>query len=174
MAHRSLLLKDPFQAADMAIELQMEKMQLAEATSARDSAVQRLASAYDSIKEKAMTISRLQSEKADLECRLVLAEKHSQDLLEAARVEERRKLEDETNRLHDLVRKLSEAAVQAKSPYSSPLADKVESASTLFSGVDGASSFLTAIDSNKSKVCAHSRSLACIANAPIVCQCAVQ
>lgn len=158
----------------MAIELQMEKMHLAEATSARDSAVQRLASAYDSIKEKAMTISRLHSEKADLESRLVLAEKHPQALVEAARAEERKKMEDEINRLHDMVRKLSKSAVQARSPYSSPLADKVESASTLFSSIDDDSTFLSAIDSNKSKVCAHPHSLACIADAPIVCQCTVQ
>ena len=70
----------------MAIEIQVEKMRAAEATSARDSAVQRLASAYDSIKEKVQAITRLTSEKAALEVKLSQTEKR------ATEAEERLKL----------------------------------------------------------------------------------
>lgn len=48
----------------------MEKIRSAEAMSARDSAVQRLASAYDSIKSKTLLVSKLTVEKTDLEAKL--------------------------------------------------------------------------------------------------------
>lgn len=51
----------------MAIEIQVAQMRLHEATSARDSAVQRLSSAYDSIKQKAQQITNLTMENAKLE-----------------------------------------------------------------------------------------------------------
>ena len=51
----------------MAIEIQMAQMRLQEATSARDSAVQRLASAYDSIKQKAQQVVTLTTENSQLE-----------------------------------------------------------------------------------------------------------
>ena len=141
----------------MAIELQVEKMRLAEATSARDSAVQRLASAYDSIKEKAQTIARLQGEKAELETRLAFAETDAKEATGTTRSEEYRTMENEINRLQDLVRKLSESSVQVKSPISSPSSERnsrmeLGSASTLFSAVDDTSPFLPSVDSSKSLV----------------------
>ena len=141
----------------MAIELQVEKMRLAEATSARDSAVQRLASAYDSIKEKAQTIARLQGEKAELETRLAFAENDAKEATGTTRSEEYRTMENEINRLQDLVRKLSESSVQVKSPISSPSSERnsrmeLGSASTLFSAVDDTSPFLPSVDSSKSLV----------------------
>ena len=141
----------------MAIELQVEKMRLAEATSARDSAVQRLASAYDSIKEKAQTIARLQGEKAELETRLAFAETNAKEATGTTISEEYRTMENEINRLQDLVRKLSESSVQVKSPISSPSSERnsrmeLGSASTLFSAVDDTSPFLPSVDSSKSLV----------------------
>lgn len=69
----------------MALEIQMERMRASEAMSARDSAVQRLASAYDSIKSKANMITTLTGEKFELEIRLRDAERR------AAEAEERLK-----------------------------------------------------------------------------------
>lgn len=94
--------KDPFKAADMAIELQLAKMRAAEAMSARDSAVQRLSSAYDSIKEKAQIIGRLQCEKADLEHRLASAETRIAEAVSQAKAEERRTLETEMVKLREI------------------------------------------------------------------------
>ena len=51
----------------MALEIQMVQMRLQEATSARDSAVQRLSSAYDSIKQKVQQITILTAENSKLE-----------------------------------------------------------------------------------------------------------
>lgn len=93
----------------MAIELQIERMRTAEATSTRDSAVQRLSSAYDSIKEKVQTVNQLQSEKADLELRVAAAESRVIEAAEQARAEERKRSETELARLHDLIRILRES-----------------------------------------------------------------
>ncbi|KLO19613.1 hypothetical protein SCHPADRAFT_817820 [Schizopora paradoxa] len=100
--------KDPFRVADMAIEIQVEKMKLAEAASARDSAIQRLSSAYDAIKEKAVTIAHLQSEKADLERRIAESEVWMSRAVEDARAEERRALEVEIGALKELIKRLND------------------------------------------------------------------
>ena len=73
-------------------------MRAAEATSARDSAVQRLSSAYDSIKQKAITIGKLTSEKEELERKLADMEFKMQEAIAAARADERKKAEAENNR----------------------------------------------------------------------------
>ena len=134
----------------MAIELQMEKMRCAEATSVRDSAVQRLASAYDSIKEKAMTINRLQSEKADLESRLATVEAHIKDAVEQARAEERQSMEGELARLRDVIRNLKDSVEAENQPRisseSSP--STAENTSLLTSPTDDTASTITAVESN--------------------------
>jgi hypothetical protein len=50
----------------MALEIQVHKARVAEVLNARDAAVQRLADAYISIRQKTTTIERLQREKDDL------------------------------------------------------------------------------------------------------------
>lgn len=92
----------------MAIEIQVEKMKLAEAASARDSAIQRLSSAYDSIKEKAVAIAHLQSEKADLERRIAESEVWVSRAVDDARAEERRALEGEIGALKELIKRLND------------------------------------------------------------------
>lgn len=91
----------------MALEIQVEKLRAAEATSARDSAVQRLASAYDSIKQKAIAVGKLTSEKADLEHKLADMEFRIQEAAAAARADERKKLEAENNRLTNKISALT-------------------------------------------------------------------
>ena len=93
----------------MAIELQVERMRTAEVTSTRDSAIQRLSSAYDSIKEKVQSINQLQGEKADLELRLAAAEKRVIEAAEQARTEERKRSETEITRMHELILILKES-----------------------------------------------------------------
>lgn len=115
----------------MAIELQVEKIRAAEATSARDSAVQRLSSAYDSIKEKVYMINRLQSEKIDLEQRLNDFDTRLKEAVEQARSEERMALQDEMKHLRNLIQILRSG--DAKSTTASSDSESV-SASTLFSG----------------------------------------
>ncbi|KAL5533482.1 hypothetical protein ACEPAF_5258 [Sanghuangporus sanghuang] len=141
---------DPFHAAEMAIELQMEKMRCAEATSIRDSAVQRLASAYDSIKEKAATINRLQNEKTDLESRLANVEVRIKEAAEQARAEERQIMEGELSRLRDVIRNLKDSVEAEKqtrvSSESSPLT--TTSLSDYSSPTDDAASAITAVDTN--------------------------
>lgn len=100
--------KDPFRVADMAIEIQVEKMKLAEASSARDSAIQRLSSAYDSIKDKAVAIAQLQSDKADLERRVAESDVWMSRAVEEARAEERRALEGEISALKELIKRLND------------------------------------------------------------------
>ncbi|KAI5118092.1 hypothetical protein M0805_007742 [Coniferiporia weirii] len=140
---------DPFRAAEMAIELQVEKMRAADATSARDSAVQRLASAYDSIKEKALIIGRLQNEKSELEDRLAGFEGRVKEAAEQARVEERRVLEDEMCRLRDVIRQLKENAEEQKhEPLESTPPLSTEGARAFFSNADSSSSFLAANEEN--------------------------
>ena len=101
--------------------------------------MQRLASAYDSIKEKVQTINQLQGEKADLEIRLAAAESHVLETAEQARTEERKRAEAEINRLHDLVRMLretngSEIERRVASIWSP---DASSSVSTLVSPIEG-------------------------------------
>lgn len=140
------MLKDPFRAAEMAIELQVEKMRAAEAISARDSAVQRLSSAYDSIKEKAYMVNRLQGEKAELEQRLADFDNHLKEAVEQARSEERKALEDEMQHLRDVIRELRTNDIRtATVPSDSPVVSEAASASTLFSGLDDSPSFSTVI-----------------------------
>lgn len=134
----------------MAIELQMEKMRCAEATSIRDSAVQRLASAYDSIKEKAAAINRLQAEKADLEARLAKVEVRIKETAEQARAEERQVMEGELARLRDVIRNLKDSVEAEKQtrigPEFSPLTSTSISDSS--SPTDDTASTITAVDSN--------------------------
>ncbi|KAL5490660.1 hypothetical protein ACEPAI_5494 [Sanghuangporus weigelae] len=141
---------DPFHAAEMAIELQMEKMRCAEATSIRDSAVQRLASAYDSIKEKAATINRLQNEKTDLESRLANVEVRIKEAAEQARAEERQIMEGELARLRDVIRNLKDSVEAEKQTRvgseSSPLT--TTSLSDSSSPTDDTASAITAVDTN--------------------------
>ncbi|EMD34276.1 hypothetical protein CERSUDRAFT_140652 [Gelatoporia subvermispora B] len=59
---------EPPSAAELAMELQLERMRVEEALSARDAVVTRLADACKSIRQKATLIERLQSEKSALEC----------------------------------------------------------------------------------------------------------
>ncbi len=100
--------KDPFRVADMAVEIQVERMKFAEASSARDSAIQRLSSAYDSIKDKAVAIAQLQSEKADLERRIAESEVWMSRAVDDARVDERRALEGEIGALKELIKRLND------------------------------------------------------------------
>lgn len=87
----------------MAIELQVERMRTSEVTSTRDSAVQRLSSAYDSIKEKVQTINQLQREKADLEIRLAAAENRFLEAAEQGRFEDKKRSDVEIFRLHEFI-----------------------------------------------------------------------
>ncbi|TDL18486.1 hypothetical protein BD410DRAFT_753187 [Rickenella mellea] len=98
---------DPFRAADMALEIQVMKMHADEAASARDSAVQRLASAYDSIKQKAQLVTKLQSEKDELERKLADSTFRVQETVAAARADERRSMEAEIVRLTGVIAKLN-------------------------------------------------------------------
>ncbi|EJD06218.1 uncharacterized protein FOMMEDRAFT_153619 [Fomitiporia mediterranea MF3/22] len=150
MVIQLFLQHDPFHAAEMAIELQMEKMRCVEAVRVRDSAVQRLSSAYDSIKEKATTIGRLQSEKADLECRLANAEARIKEAAEQARVEERQLMEGELARLRDVIRSLKDSVEAEKETRASATSSPVITRSINDSGSpnDDASSCITAVDSN--------------------------
>ena len=95
--------------ADMAIEIQVERLKLADATSARDSAVQRLSSAYDSIKEKALTINRLQKEKAVLEDRVCELETERDRVLQQAQVEENEAQAQEIKSLKEKINDLTDA-----------------------------------------------------------------
>ena len=95
----------------MAIELQVERMRTAEVTSTRDSAVQRLSSAYDSIKEKVQTINQLQGEKADIEVRLAAAESRILQVAEQARMDERERARAEIHHLQELVCKLKDGSI---------------------------------------------------------------
>lgn len=126
----------------MAIDLQVEKMRLAEVTSARDSAVQRLSSAYDSIKEKALAIGRLEAEKAELEHRLADADTRTKEAVEYARAEERRIMEDEMLRLREAIRSLNENAIELriKSPNVDVLPD-AQSTGTPFTDTEELSKF---------------------------------
>lgn len=113
----------------------------------RDSAVQRLASAYDSIKEKAMTIGRLQAEKADFEHRLATVETRIKEAADQARAEERHIMEGELARLRDVIRNLKDSveAEKGSRPASSPLTTNTCTSS---SPTDDASSCVTAVDTN--------------------------
>jgi len=55
--------QDPFRVAEMALEIQIERMHIIEAMNARDAVVQRLAEAYVSINQKNATIEDLLREK---------------------------------------------------------------------------------------------------------------
>ncbi|KZT18832.1 hypothetical protein NEOLEDRAFT_115067 [Neolentinus lepideus HHB14362 ss-1] len=57
---------DPAMVAQLAVSIQLERAHLAEALTARDAVVQRLANAYVSIRQKADTIERLHNEKRQL------------------------------------------------------------------------------------------------------------
>jgi hypothetical protein len=52
--------QNPLRIAEMAIEIQIEKLRVAEAMSARDVLVDKLSEAYTSIREKTEVIDRLQ------------------------------------------------------------------------------------------------------------------
>lgn len=143
-------LQDPFRAADMAIEIQVEKMRVAEATSARDSAVQRLASAYDSIKEKAIAVGRLQTENAELERRLAETEAKVTKAVEDARGVERTLAEDEIMRMTEMVATLNSEMVKLKEEKCVAKGVKSEDdcAGALIPSADASSSSLaTAVDS---------------------------
>lgn len=120
----------------MAIELQLAKMRAAEATSARDSAVQRLSSAYDSIKEKAQTIGRLQCEKAELEHRLAGTETCIAEAATQARADERRALEAEISKLRECARSFKEGNEPEKDicELASPSPTVAASTTPLFDG----------------------------------------
>src|ERR1700728_3656991 len=64
--------KDPFRAAEMAIEIQVERMRVVEAITARDAVVQRLNDAHVSIRQKTAIIDHLELEKEDLRRRLLM------------------------------------------------------------------------------------------------------
>lgn len=128
----------------------MEKMRCAEAQSVRDSAVQRLASAYDSIKEKAMTVNRLQSEKAELEARLSNVDVRIKEAAEQARGEERQIMEGELARLRDVIRNLKDSVEAEKQTriLSEPSPLTATSTSESVSPMDDSASSITAVDSN--------------------------
>lgn len=58
--------QDPFRAAEMAIEIQLERMRVSEAMTARDNIAHRLTDAHLSIRQKVETIQRLELEKEEL------------------------------------------------------------------------------------------------------------
>ncbi|KAF8801448.1 hypothetical protein BYT27DRAFT_7198244 [Phlegmacium glaucopus] len=54
---------NPFRMAEMALEIQIERLRVAEITKARDAALQRLSDAYVSIRQKTKVIDQLQQER---------------------------------------------------------------------------------------------------------------
>lgn len=125
-------------------------MRCAEATSARDSAVQRLASAYDSIKEKVQTIGRIQSEKAELEYRLSNIDTRVKEAADEARAEERHMMEGELARLREIIKSLKESVEADKENRSSVIMSPAETTNTgsSTSPSDDASSCSTAVEGN--------------------------
>ncbi|KAF7972252.1 hypothetical protein HWV62_18564 [Athelia sp. TMB] len=61
---------DPFRAAEMSLEIQMERMRVTEAISARDNVVKRLVDAHVSIRQKVAVIDRLEAEQIELRRKL--------------------------------------------------------------------------------------------------------
>ena len=55
--------QNPFRMAEMALEIQIERLHVTEITKARDAALQRLSDAYVSIRQKTQVIERLQQER---------------------------------------------------------------------------------------------------------------
>ena len=129
----------------------MLEQRIMESNTTRDSAVQRLSSAYDSIREKAATINSLQNELLIQENKLKDAEERIQEAVNKARTEERKKLESEieglqftVRRLNEEIRILREDKTFSDEDQLSPT--EVSPASTLFSDIQDSSSFVKTKD----------------------------
>ena len=96
--------QDPFRAAEMAIEIQVERMRVVEAMTARDAVVQRLADAHVSIRQKVAVIDRLELEKDDLRRRLSVLKGPCDEEYE----EEKTKAGSEIDRLQVMIKGLRE------------------------------------------------------------------
>jgi len=96
--------KDPFRAAEMAIEIQVERMRVVEAMTARDAVVQRLNDAHVSIRQKVAIIDRLELEKDDLRRRLLILKGPFDEEYE----EEKTKAGSEIDRLQGIIKALRE------------------------------------------------------------------
>jgi hypothetical protein len=118
-----IFLKDPFRAAEMAIEIQVERMRVVEAITARDAVVQRLADAHISIREKVAIIGRLELEKEELERRLSVSkgpcdEEHEEEKTKASLEIDR--LQGIITSLREDVRLLKEIRTGARKPLTDP------------------------------------------------------
>ncbi|KIM87329.1 hypothetical protein PILCRDRAFT_3823 [Piloderma croceum F 1598] len=94
---------DPFRAAEMAIEIQVERMRVVEAITARDAVVQRLNDAHVSIRQKTAIIDHLELEKEDLRRRLLMKGSCDEEY-----EEEKTKAGSEIDRLQGIIKALRE------------------------------------------------------------------
>ena len=118
-----IFVKDPFRAAEMAIEIQVERMRVVEAITARDAVVQRLADAHISIRQKVAIIGRLELEKEELERRLSVSkgpcdEEHEEEKTKASLEIDR--LQGIIMSLREDVRLLKEIRTGARKPLTDP------------------------------------------------------
>jgi hypothetical protein len=88
----------------MAIEIQVERMRVVEAITARDAVVQRLNDAHVSIRQKATIIDHLELEKEDLKRRLLILKGPCDEEDE----EEKTKAGSEIDRLQGIIKTLRE------------------------------------------------------------------
>jgi hypothetical protein len=88
----------------MAVEIQIEKMRVVEAMTARDAVVQRLADAHLSIRQKVAIIDRLEFEKEDLRRRMSVLQGPCDEEYE----EEKTKAGSEIDRLEGIIKSLQE------------------------------------------------------------------
>jgi hypothetical protein len=102
--------KDPFRAAEMAIEIQIERMHVVEAMTARDVVVQRLNDAHVSIRQKVMVIDRLELEKEEIRKKLFVSKGPCDEEYE----EERSKASLEVERLRGIIKVLQEEVKSLK------------------------------------------------------------
>lgn len=108
--------QDPFRAAEMAIEIQVERLRVVEAMTARDAVVQRLADAHVSIRQKVAIIERLELEKADLERRLFTLKGPCNEEYE----EEKTKASSEIDKLQVVIKGLRDEVGLLKEVRSDP------------------------------------------------------
>jgi hypothetical protein len=99
-----MLLQDPFRAAEMSLEIQVERLRVAEALIARDNVVHRLTEAYVSIRQKTAAIEQLQREKETL---LINAHASSYNS-KLPTTHDEKKSDDEVIRLEGVIKKLED------------------------------------------------------------------
>jgi hypothetical protein len=107
----------------MAIEIQIERMRVVEALTARDAVIQRLTDAHVSIRQKVAIIDRLESEKDDLEMKLSVFkgprdEEHEEEKTKAGSEIDR--LQIMIKGLREEVRLLKEIRSQTVKPVADP------------------------------------------------------